>query len=100
MDDNKGTSLVFVNTEKGENVFEKIKEKLKFCQVDIKEAVQYNQAAYKSAKYPPQRRKFIKNILRNDFDKIVSKYSKNKLSNRVLCKIKRIIKRLIMCLNR
>ena len=91
MNDNKGTSLVFVNSEKGAMLFEQIKNDMKFCQVSIKEAVKYNKSAYESVKCPPARRRFMKNFHEKNFVKILNRCLKNKLSNRIKMKIKSMI---------
>ena len=95
LDDDKGTSLVFVNSEKGRNVFEEIKEQLIFRQVDIDEAVRYNPSAYISVNRPKNRENFLKDITENNFDKIVNKYTKPSFVKKCFNKAKRIIKRII-----
>ena len=42
MDDDKGTSLVIINSEKGKKIFEQIKDKINYKQVDFEEAIRYN----------------------------------------------------------
>ncbi|MFR1757493.1 MAG: Coenzyme F420 hydrogenase/dehydrogenase, beta subunit C-terminal domain, partial [Thomasclavelia spiroformis] len=41
-DENKGTSLVFINSDKGKNIFNKILNEIKFKYVDIDKASLYN----------------------------------------------------------
>lgn len=48
MDDDKGTSLVLINSEKGLNLFNKIKSSLILSEESLEEAVKYNPAIIKS----------------------------------------------------
>ena len=93
--DNKGVSLVFVNSVKGEKIFDKIKDKLVLKTVDINEAVKYNSAAYESCVMPNGRKKIMKKIQHKNFFNYVDKYTKKNFCNRCLSKIKKYIKRMI-----
>ena len=42
MDDDKGLSLVFVNSMKGKQIFEGISDKAEYREVDIHKAIQFN----------------------------------------------------------
>jgi coenzyme F420-reducing hydrogenase beta subunit len=103
MFDNKGTSLVMVNSKKGEELFEKIKEKCIFKSFNVELAIQYNQRAIRSRENPikklKQRRKKIfekLNIL--SFDILVKRYVYDSIAirccrfaKRCFGKIKRMI---------
>lgn len=97
--DNKGTSLVFINSQKGKELFENIKQSIEYKEVDIKEASKYNPSLYKSVSIPNKRNKYMENIFNNDFNKYSKKYIKTpfllKLKVMIsicLHKAKRIIK--------
>lgn len=92
LNDDKGVSLVFVNSPKGEKIFEEIKEMITFEQVDIDEAVKYNPSAHMSVNKPKHREKFLKQINENNFDKIVNKYTKPSFVKKCVIKLKRIAK--------
>lgn len=94
MFDDKGTSLVLVNSEKGQKLFESIADKMKFEEVDIDEAIKYNSAAIKSAYYHKNRDKFMKLIQNTQFDKAVNKCLKISLIKRLMIKGKRIVERM------
>ena len=85
MDDDKGTSLVFINNDIGMEMLRKINTKLDFKEVSINDAVTYNQAAINSVAMNPNRIKFFRDLYRVDFDKLVNKYC----SDPFLIKIKR-----------
>ncbi|ADL07015.1 Coenzyme F420 hydrogenase/dehydrogenase, beta subunit C-terminal domain [Thermosediminibacter oceani] len=74
MDDDKGTSLVFINSHRGELIFEQIKDKLLYNMVDLNEAVRYNLSAVKSVKQHPNRENFFKELDLISFDALVKKY--------------------------
>lgn len=50
MNDEKGTSLIFIHSKKGKEIFEKIKENIIYKKVDFYEAIKNNQSMIKSAK--------------------------------------------------
>ena len=85
LDDDKGISLIFINSEKGQKLFNKIKDQVLYHEVDIDKAIFYNLSAIKSAKRNPKRDKFFEELDKIPFDKLVSKYC----SENVLMKVKR-----------
>jgi coenzyme F420-reducing hydrogenase beta subunit len=95
MDDNKGTSLVFINSDKGNKLFEIIKDYLRYCEVDIDNAAAYNQAAYCSALMPEKRNKFMHMIDNMSFDKALTNCLKRNIFKRIFGRIKRIVLRRI-----
>lgn len=84
MDDDKGTSLIILNSKLGKQIFEKISDKMVYKEVNIKDAVKYNPAAIKSPILNCNREKFFKDIDSVPFDKLVKKYCKDKLSIKYL----------------
>lgn len=96
LDDNKGTSVLIVNSEKGKELFELIKEELVYTESNIEYVKQYNSSMIKSVNPDPNREKFFANLNEMTFDKLVAKYTyKKPLYRRVLGKIKRIIKKIL-----
>ena len=49
MNDEKGTSLIFINSLKGKEIFESIKENLIYKNVDFYQSIKYNQSMIKSS---------------------------------------------------
>lgn len=92
MNDNKGTSLVFVNSDKGMKLFNSINDKIVFKKVDLNEAVKYNSAAYQSVERPKDRENFLNEIESMDFIKCVDKYTRVSWKVRVKNKLKSILK--------
>ena len=98
MFDDKGTSLVLTQSPKGQKIFDEIKSDTNFAEVDCEKSLQFNPAAIRSCIKPKNRDKFMKNIDKLPFDKLVKKYERESLLNvvfrfirRVLGKIKRIL---------
>lgn len=96
MDDDKGTSLIFVNNKTGQDVFNSISGNMKFKEVDIHEAVKYNSAAIKSAKYNPKRDGFMSEKDTLHFDKLVAKYCSEPLQRRIKNKVRAGIKKILV----
>lgn len=74
MNDNKGISLVLVNSNKGIELFNNIKEKISYKETDLDQAIKYNPALIESAKHCINEMEFINNIDNMEFDKVVKKY--------------------------
>ena len=92
MFDNKGTSLVLVNTEKGRRIFENISDSMKFMQVDYDRALKANTAAYQSCKMPRKRKQFMLSLDTVDFKKNVESCTKPDMVSIIKKLIKRGIK--------
>ena len=98
LDDDKGTSLVLVNSNKGTELFNLIKEKTEYKELSIEDALISNPAIIKSPKYNKYRENFFDSINKGecDFEKLANKYAKKpSLYRRIKGKIKRIIKNII-----
>ena len=87
MDDDKGTSLVIIQSEKGKEIFQKIEGSISVVTVDPNVAISYNSAMIKSVPLPKKRDAFLKEIESKDFLRVQKKYCKIPL----FTKIKRFI---------
>lgn len=96
MDDDKGTSLVMIHSEKGEQIFADISKNIKCKPTDFNEAIKHNPSMLRSVYRPKDRDKFMKAILSGKpFDKMVDKYCRvhlkthiRRLCGKVLRKLK------------
>lgn len=70
--DDKGCSLVFLNTEKGKILFDRIKNKMNVCQVAVEDSLQPNLCA--PSKLPKKRDKFEADYSRFGFKYVYYKY--------------------------
>ena len=77
MDDDKGTSLVLVHSDKGEEIFSKINQQLQCRAVEFEKAIKGNPAMIHSAKQPENRELFMRESQSASFSAVVKKYTKN-----------------------
>ena len=77
MDDDKGTSLIFINSKLGKAKFESLQSKMQYQEVNINEAVKYNPSAIKSAPANSNRDSFFNELGKLPFDELVEKYCNN-----------------------
>ncbi|NFO13460.1 4Fe-4S dicluster domain-containing protein [Clostridium botulinum] len=75
-DDDKGTSLVLVNTQKGQDIFNTISCNMDFIKTDLNYAISCNPCIVKPVKYNPKREKFFSEINDDNIEKIIHKYTK------------------------
>ena len=73
MDDGKGTSLILVHSEKGEQVLRGLQGKLKMVEVDGREALKWNSAALESCSAHPKRVDFFRLLEVMQFDEAIKK---------------------------
>lgn len=93
-DDNKGVSLVLVNTEKGQRYFERAKPAVQWKETSIEDSMQPPLIAPFSK--PDTRERFWKDFYNHDFSYIVKKYGGQVSAWRKLArKIKRVVKKVI-----
>ena len=83
MDDDKGTSLVVLQSKKGEELFKKIAHLLVLTETDVNVALSYNSAMIKSASIPSNRKVFFADILEKSFSSCHKKYCKKTLRARI-----------------
>lgn len=94
--DNKGTSVLIVNSDKGNELFNLIKDKIKYIETDFNYIKKRNSSLVKSVAEDKNREKFFENLNNIDFQKLVKKYTyKRPLYKKILSKCKRIIKKIL-----
>ncbi len=74
MDDDKGTSLVLINTKKGEKIFEKCKSSLNYIQSNIDWGIAGNTCLVKPCIPHKERENFFKVLNSQPFEKVLNKY--------------------------
>lgn len=93
-DDNKGTSLVFINNSKGSEIFEKIKDIIIYKETKLEDSMQ--RPLVSPYPRPKNREKFWNDFNKYDFSYIARKYGgKLTLGDRIIRKIKNMVKRLL-----
>ena len=92
-----GTSLVFVNTQKGKEYFELAKKRINCISTTIQQATKNNAAIYKSiSKLNNNRAEFFSDLNKLPFDNLIKKYSIRK--HPFIRSKLRAIKRTLRCL--
>lgn len=66
MDDNKGISAIIINSEKGQELFEEIKNDLNYKITNLQDIIKANPCLMKSTKYTKKRDEFFKMIENNE----------------------------------
>lgn len=91
MNDEKGTSIVLINSKKGKELFKKIKEKCIVRSIDLDAIIKYNTSLIKSSNEHKNRKNFLDIVTSNNFDVVVNKYipkQRNSILKRIIRKIK------------
>lgn len=89
LDDDRGISLMIINSEKGIELFDKIKDDIVYQQHDLLNAIEGNPHMLKSATYNTKRNKYQKLLRKHDFETSLSKI----MGDTVLSKLKKAIRR-------
>lgn len=82
MDDDKGTSLVLVHSEKGQRRMDSLRGQLRLQEVPVAQALKPNPAMTQSAKPHKHRQEFFEHLGTMPFDKLVARYCKKPFSFR------------------
>lgn len=78
MDDDKGTSLVLIHSEKGQRILSQLSEQIKAVRTDLSSAVSGNQALLHSAVQSPNSKDFFKELGKLPFSDLAKKYAPTK----------------------
>lgn len=96
LNDNKGVSLVIINSEKGRALLEKINEKAIIKKVDLDEAIKYNKSFIQSVAKNKNRDRFFQDLENKSFDKLIEENIKKKnIYRRTVNKLKSLLKKLV-----
>lgn len=93
MFDDKGTSLVLIQSEKGAEVWERIRANMRVCQLQNDDYRKFNKSLTTSVDKTGKHRSFYKDTSWQNLEKLTSR--KASLPARVLRKAKRVIKKLM-----
>ena len=75
-DDNKGTSLIMVNSQKGKKLFNGIKNDINAYPENLDNAIKGNPAILTPSTMPAEYKEIKKDINQMDFNLFIEKYSK------------------------
>jgi hypothetical protein len=94
LDDNEGTSIVFINTEKGKVYAEKIEKNCSSFSISFDDALKYNH--HSACKKPAITEEFWCDYYKNGYDFIVRKYASYTLIGRIKWKVKQELRRVLV----
>ena len=92
LDDGRGVSIVIVRTDKGEDFFDRVKNKLKWKEVEYESAIKQNPVEFQSVDCPENRSMFFKDMQWISFNKLAKKYINLSIWIRIKRRIKGILK--------
>ena len=99
LDDDKGTSMVIVNSEKGNTIFDKVKNNM-FCSKRALEEVYVGNVCFNdSVSIPDKAEEFLEALNTMKFSDALKKYTYVPLYKKVIKRIKRITKSLVNRIN-
>ncbi|WP_434798766.1 Coenzyme F420 hydrogenase/dehydrogenase, beta subunit C-terminal domain [Terrisporobacter vanillatitrophus] len=93
-DDDKGISLILVNSKKGQEIFYKIDDNMEIVETDLDYATSYNPCIVKSVKYNQERDRFFKKLNGNNLNELIEKNIKVSMSKKIILKIESILSRI------
>lgn len=100
LDSEMGTSLMLINSPKGENLLNEIKNKINVSECELEPSIKDNPAIRTSAKINPKRTEFFEKLDNTSFESLAKKYfPKTSLVKKIYYKIRGAlgkIKRLII----
>lgn len=95
MDDDKGTSLVIVQTQKGRALFDPACDELKVIEVDALSSVARNGAALQSSAKNPKRKKFFDKLQEENVLNLIERYTRKNKWTIIKSRIYRYARRLL-----
>lgn len=90
--DKNGVSMVLVNSETGDKIFELVKDKLLVETVNLEDCIRCNSAIVSSAKWNKRRKKVFKKTKSDNVIEVIQKAMESNIINRINMKIRKIIK--------
>ena len=92
MNDDKGISLLIINSQKGNELFDSIKNDINYIDSNLELAIKKNSAMVNSAKHCINEKQFINNMDKMDLETLVKRYvpyyPTSPLSRKIINKIK------------
>ncbi len=93
LNDDKGVSLVMINSKKGKELLSQINNSIISVETDLSKSLQYNKTATISVLKPEKREQFLNDITEDNFDDCVFMYTRKTIMSRIKNKIHLIRKR-------
>lgn len=96
-DDNKGVSLVFVNTKKGQELWGKLQRKMDVIEVEPTRAIEENMSAVESSIPSTQRELFMENVKIIGFEESVRNFINNNSNKTKARFVKKCYYKMLAC---
>ena len=90
-DDDKGVSLILVNSLKGKDIFEKISENIDVINTDLDYAISHNPSMIRPVRYNKNRDEFFEKLNNDNLEQLIDKYTKLTLLQRIKNKIRSVL---------
>ena len=95
LDDDKGSTWVIVQSERGKQLFEKVADKIRFCQAEVSAAIELDGDMATECPVPsPMRTQFFRDYKALGFEELVNKYSPKSLKSILIGFMKPIMHKL------
>ena len=95
INDNKGISLIIINSKKGKEIFELIKDKGEYEEVNFNEAISFNSSYNKASKINKNRNEYFNKLDENGFLGNYKEFVEKSIKEKIVITVKKIIKKLI-----
>lgn len=96
IDDDKGTSLILINSEKGRYLFEQVKDNMIVHKKEFKNVLAGNPMLFSSAVVPTSAHDFLLDLDRMSFSEAIDKYTpKVPITKKIVYKMKKMIKKIL-----
>lgn len=89
--DDKGTSLVIVNTKKGEKILSKINGNMDVIETDLQYATKHNPCIIKPVQYNKRRKNFFNEVNEENLEQIIKKYTKISFIKKIKGKVRNVL---------
>lgn len=94
-DDDKGVSLILVNTDKGRALIDNISKGMDIMETDYEFAIKNNKYIVMPVKYNKRKDKFFKNIDNNDIESSIYRFTRLSLADKAIKRFKIVAKKII-----
>lgn len=93
-DDDKGISLILVNSRKGQEIIDKISDDIERIETDLDYGISCNPCIVEPVKYNMKRDKFFKELNKGNLDEVIKKNIKVPIAKKIILKIRYIFSRI------
>ena len=95
LDDDKGTSFVWIHSDRGINLFQNIENQIICQKIEVSDALKSNSAALSSCPKPVKRELFFENFNTSELEQNIRKYAKKPLKKQIRQFLGRIKRKLL-----